>query len=168
MRQSSRRVLEQLTIAWLVLAGCARAEDPKKSDPLVGTQDAAGRVIIHVFDAGEGGKRPAALTSEFGVVMCRHANWVLFALGDRAKKSVREFTNYDRFIEALEAIPKGSTITIYDRCLMPTFYDFYPVHGELYDKFEKDCKDRGLKLAEDSKITCTCPDAAPEPPKKKQ
>ncbi|MBL9142891.1 MAG: hypothetical protein JNM99_04335 [Verrucomicrobiaceae bacterium] len=155
-----------IAIAWCLLAVLARADDQKKSDALVGTVDTSGRVILHVFDAGEGGKRPAALTSDFGIVMCRHADWVLFSLGDRAKKTVREFTSYDRFLEALETIPKGSTITIYDRCLMPTFYDFYPVHGELYDKFEKDCKDRGLKLAENPKITCTCPDAAPAPPKK--
>jgi hypothetical protein len=155
-----------IAIVWCLLTICGHADDQKKSDPLVGTVDANGRVIVHVFNAGEGRKRPAALATDYGIVMCRHADWVLFALGDRAKQSVQEFMNYDDFLEALKAIPKKSTITIYDRCLMPTFYDFYPVHEELYDKFKKDCKDRGLKVAGDSKITCTCPDAALEPPKK--
>jgi len=155
-----------ISIVWCLLTIYGHADDKKKSDPLVGTYDASGQVILHVFDAGEGRKRPAALTTEFGIVMCRHADWVLFALGDRAKKTVQEFTNYEDFTAALRAIPKGSTITIYDRCLMPTFYDFYPVHVELYDKFKRACKKGGLKVAEDSKIICTCPDAAPEPPKK--
>lgn len=156
-----------IAIVWFLVAICVHADDQKKSDPLVGTLDASGQVILHVFDAGEGSKRPAALASDYGIVMCRHADWVLFALGDRAKKTVQEFTNYEEFMDALKAIPKGSIITIYDRCLMPTFYDFYPVHEELYNKFKKACKGMGLKVAEDSKITCTCEEVAPEPPKKK-
>lgn len=152
-----------IAIVWGLLTICGHAADQKKSDPLVGTVDANGRVIVHVFNAGEGRKRPAALTTGYGIVMCRHADWVLFALGDRAKKSVQEFTNYDDFLEALKAIPKKSTITIYDRCLMPRFYDFYPVHEELYSKFKKDCKAMGLVLAKDPRITCTCEEPPPRP-----
>jgi len=155
-----------IAIAWCLLSICVGAKEEKKSDPLVGTVDDSGRIILHVFDAGGRAKRTAALTSEYGIVMCRSADWVLFALGDRAKKTVQEFTNYNEFLEALKALPKGSTVTIYDRCLIPRFYDFYPVHQELYDKFKKDCNARGLKIAKDPNITCTCEDAAPEPPKK--
>ena len=152
-----------IIFVWCLLPICGHADDQKKSDPLVGTVDAAGRVILHVFNAGEGRKRPAGLATDYGIVMCRHADWVLFALGDRKKKSVQEFTNYDDFLEAVEAIPKGSAITIYDRCLMPRFYDFYPVHAELYSKFKKDCKARGLTLAKDPRITCTCEEPPPRP-----
>ncbi len=152
-----------IVIVWCLLTICGHADDQKKSDPLVGTVYATGLVILHVFNAGEGRKRPAGLTTDYGIVMCRHADWVLFALGDRKKKTVQEFTNYDEFLEAIEAIPKGSTITIYDRCLMPRFYDFYPVHAELYSKFKKDCKARGLTLAKDPRITCTCEEPPPRP-----
>lgn len=159
-----------IAIACCLLTVCAGAQEEKKSDPLVGTTDDSGNVILHVFDAGEGDKRPAALSSDYGIVMCRSGDWVLFALGDRAKKTVQEFTNYDRFLEALKALPKGATITIYDRCQVPRFYDFYPVHQELYQKFGKASKKMGLKIAEDPNITCTCEEApapAPAPPEKK-
>ena len=167
LSQQSPMGIRQTAITFLILSLFAVAKERKLSDPLVGTVDQIGRVILHVYDAGEGGKRPAPLTSDFGVVMCRFDGWVLFALGDRARKSVQEFTNYDRFLEALDTVPKGSTITIYDRCLMPQFYDFYPVHVELYDKFAAECKERGLTLAKDPNITCTCKDYEPEPIPKK-
>lgn len=145
----------------LILFGAVGvAEEPKLSDPVIGTADASGRLALHVFSPGAANPAIARLSTDYGVVMCRRQDgWVLFALGEREKKSVREFSNYDAFLGALDEVPKGSTITIYDRCLMPTFYDFYPVHSELWKKFRKNCEQRGLKLAEEPKITCTCKEA---------
>jgi hypothetical protein len=128
------------------------AADRPLSDPAVGTVDTTGKLVIHVFYGNR-----AHLSTDYGVVMCRSAdNWVLFTIADKAKNSVREFSNYDDYLAALSELPKGSTLTIYDRCLMPQFYDFYPMHHELYQKFSRDCHKRGLKLAKEPKITCTC------------
>lgn len=88
--------------------------------------------------------------------------WCRFVLAAKRKNSVREFTNYNDFLGALSELPKGSTLTIYDRCLMPRFYDFYPVHEELYEKFSRDCRKRGIKIAKEPRITCTCEEAAPK------
>ena len=161
--------LRPILAAILLATGVSHADEEKRSDPMVGTLNSEGIVILHVFDDGHGGKRNATLTTDYGIVMCRRPDgWVLFALGDRAKRSVQEFSNYDKYIEAIAALPKGSTLTIYDRCLMPRFYDFYPVHYELYKKFKKDCNKKGLKIAADPRITCTCEEApkAPEVEKK--
>lgn len=84
--------------------------------------------------------------------------WCRFVLANKSTESVREFTSYDEYLEALSEIPKGSTLNIYDRCQMPRFYDFYPVHQELYRKFSRDCRKLGLKLAKEPQITCTCED----------
>ena len=86
--------------------------------------------------------------------------WVRFTIAEKFKNSVREFTNYDAYLDALAELPKGSTLTIYDRCLVPQLYDCYPVHQELYQKFSRDCRKRGLKLAKEPKITCTCTEVA--------
>jgi hypothetical protein len=163
----SFRKLPGILLLPLLLCLLAGAEDDvKKSHPLVGTKDARGNLILHVFGAAKGEERPAALVSDYGVVLCRSGDWVLFVLADRARQRVHEFTSYRDFEEALAALPKGSEITIYDRCLLPEFYDFYPVHEELGEKFRRACAERGLKVAEDARITCTCTAAAPPEPVK--
>lgn len=151
----------------LLLGMMAGADDEaKKSHPLVGTVDARGNLILHVFSAAKGEDRPAALVTDYGVVLCRSRDWVLFVLADRAKQRVFEFTNYGDFEKALAALPKGSEITVYDRCLLPEFYDFYPVHKELGRKFRRACGQRGLMVADDNRITCTCTAAGPPEPAK--
>lgn len=164
-RMISFRELPWILLLPLLLCMMAGAEDEaKKSHPLVGTRDARGNLILHVFGAAKGEERPAALVSDYGIVLCRSRDWVLFVLADRAKQRVHEFTSYRDFEEALAALPKGSEITIYDRCLLPEFYDFYPVHEELGEKFRRACAERGLKVAEDARTTCTCTAAAPPEP----
>jgi hypothetical protein len=151
----------------LLLCPMAEADDEaKKSHPLVGTADARGNLILHVFSAGMGEDRPAALVSDYGVVLCRSRDWVLFVMADRARQRVLEFTTYGDFEKALASLPKGSEITVYDRCLLPEFYDFYPVHEELGQKFRRTCTQRGLKVAEDTRTTCTCTATAPPEPAK--
>jgi hypothetical protein len=150
---TTRAMIRPIIALFLVaLLLAARGAEPSQSDARVGTTDTDGRIIIHVFDGC-----PAHLSSDFGIVMCHAADgWVRFTLARKAQKSVREFSNYNNFLEALAELPKGSVLTIYDRCSVPLFYDFYPVHQELHQKFSRDCRKRGLKLAEDPRITCTC------------
>lgn len=155
-------ILPLLLLSMMAGAG----DEAKKSHPLVGTADARGNLILHVFSAGMGEDRPAALVSDYGVVLCRSRDWVLFVLADRARQRVLEFTNYGDFENALASLPKGSEVTVYDRCLLPEFYDFYPVHEELGQKFRRTCARRGLKVAEDNRTICTCTAAAPPEPAK--
>jgi hypothetical protein len=147
-------------LAMILLAGGISpvlAEDEKLSDPIIGTADTSGNLALHVFGSGARNPNIARLTTDYGIVMChRKDGGALFVLGDRARKTVREFSNYERFVDALGELPPDSVITIYDRCLMPGFYDFYPVHFELYKKFKKDCAEKGLKIAKEPKLTCTC------------
>lgn len=139
-----------------ITVGNTRAAD-KPSDSLVGTTDKEGRLIFHVYKGGTMEKFPQALTTDYGVGMYRRTNGEpLFVLGNRVAKSVKEFSNYDDFLRALAKLPKGSTVSIYQRCTVHAFYDFYPVEVELYKKFEKESRKMGLKIAEDPVITCTC------------
>jgi hypothetical protein len=132
------------------------------SNPAVGTVDGRGKLVSHVFESESRDARPVHLSTDYGVMMFRAADgWSRFTLASKSTNSVREFTNYNAYLEALSALPKGSTLCIYDRCLVPTFYDFYPVHDELYRKFLRDCRKRGLNIAKEQKTTCTCKDAAP-------
>lgn len=152
--------MNHVLIAFLSLALLldVHAADTPLSDPAVGTVDATGKLVVHVFDGNR-----AHLSTDYGVVMCHSADgWVRFTIADKAKNSVREFTNYDSYLTALSDLPKGGTLTIYDRCLMPKFYDFYPMHEELYQKFSRDCRKRGLRLAKEPKITCTCTAVEPK------
>ena len=144
-------------LALLIASMACYAEEQKSSDPIIGTADASGNLAIHVFSPGAKNPNVARLTTDYGIVMCHSKDgWVLFVLADKAKKTVKEFTNYTTFLAALDEVPPDSVMTIYDRCSVPQFYDFYPVHFELYKKFRRDCGERGLKIAKDPKITCTC------------
>jgi hypothetical protein len=144
-------------LALLAACGMCFGEEQKLSDPIIGTADASGNLALHVFSPGAKNPNVARLTTDYGVLMCRGKDgWALFVLGDKAKKTVREFSNYERFIEAQGELPPDSVITIYDRCLMPRFYEFYPVHYELFKKFRRDCGEKGLIIAKDPKLTCTC------------
>ncbi len=153
-------ILPLLLLCMMAGAG----DEAKKSHPLVGTVDARGNLILHVFSAAKGDDRPAALVSDYGVVLCRSRDWVLFVLADRARQRVVEFTTYGDFEKALAGLPKGSEVTVYDRCLLPEFYDFYPVHEELGQKFRRTCAQRELKVAEDNRTICTCTAAGPPEP----
>jgi hypothetical protein len=136
----------------------SRAAETPLSHPDVGTTDGSGSLVIHVFNADSKEPVSVRLKTDYGVMMFRtNDGWVRFVLANKAKNSVREFTNYNAYLAALSELPKGSTLCIYDRCLMPTFYDFYPVHEELYAKFSRECRERGLKIAREPKIVCTCP-----------
>src|ERR1043165_5112562 len=127
------------------------------SDPLVGTTDNSGKLIIHVYTAEGADPIPVPLETEYGVMMFHGRNGsARFLLANRQRASVREFTNYNEFLAALSEEPKASVLHIYDRCTVPQFYDFYPVHEELYEKFRTDCRKRSLKIAPSPKITCTC------------
>jgi hypothetical protein len=137
-------------------APTALVADGSLSDPAVGTVDATGKLVIHVFDPQS--KRPARvhLSTEYGVLLFRNNNGVRFAIAEQAGNSVREFDIYEDYLKALATLPKGSTLTVYDRCTVPLFYDFYPLHQEMYQKFTRDCRKRGLKVAKEEKIICTC------------
>lgn len=127
------------------------------SDPLLGTRDSSGNLIIHVYTAEGADPISVPLETDYGVMLFHTRDgWVRFLLADRRKASVREFTNYADYLAALSELPRASVLHIYDRCTVPMFYDFYPVHQELYQKFRADCRKRSLKIAADPKITCTC------------
>lgn len=127
------------------------------SDPLVGTTDNSGKVIIHVYTADGADPISVPLDTDYGVMLFRaRAGSARFLLAERPNSSAREFTNYADFLAALSKLPRASVLHIYDRCLVPRFSDFYPVHQELYEKFRADCRKRSLKIAPNSKITCTC------------
>ena len=127
------------------------------SDPLVGTTDSSGKLIIHVYTAEGADPIPVPLETNYGVMMFRGRDGsARFLLADRRKASVREFTNYNHFLAALSEVPRASVLHIYDRCTVGKFYDFYPVHEELYEKLRAECRKRSLRIAPDTKITCTC------------
>ncbi|WP_395749732.1 hypothetical protein [Prosthecobacter sp.] len=131
--------------------------EKQPADPVIGSADASGALVLHVFSPGMRNPNVARLTTDYGVVLYRsREKGATFVLGDRGKNSVREFGDYSDFVKALGELPSGSVITIYDRCQMPRFFDFYPVHQAMYRMFANDCAKRGLKLAEHPKITCTC------------
>src|SRR4051812_11211049 len=94
------------------------AADTPLSNAVVGTTDATGKLVIHVFNANTKSPRAVHLSTDYGVMMFRADDgWCRFVLADKPKNSVREFTNYNTYLAALSDLPKGSTLCIYDRCL---------------------------------------------------
>lgn len=131
--------------------------EKKPSHPSVGTKDATGQLVLHVFGANTESPTVVHLSTEYGIMMCRRENGdCLFVIGDKAKNSVQEFSSYTNFLSALDDVTAGGVLTIYDRCTVPLFYDYYPVHSELYKKFRRECEKRGLKFAKNDEIVCTC------------
>lgn len=147
--------LRLITLGLLLAWNSVTAAEPTRSHPSIGTKDGTGRLVLHVF----GASTIVHLAADYGIVMCRRANGdPLFVIGDKAKNTVREFSGYSEFLAAPDDVPADSLLTIHDRCLMPRFHDFYPVHFELYKKFRRECGERGLKLSKEDKIVCTCPE----------
>jgi len=122
--------------------------------PRVGEKDAQGRLVFHIYEGSN--PKVVSLESDIGIMMFRRGGWPVFLLADRRAGKVTEFTSYETFLESLSELPEKSKITIYDRCTVPLFYDFYPVHFKLREKFSEFCKSKGLILVEDPQITCTC------------
>lgn len=150
-------VLVSLALALLAAGLMWRAEEKPVADPVVGSVDGSGNLVLHVFSPGSKIPDVACLTTNYGVVMYQSRDHgAMFVLGDRAKKSVREFGSYADFVEALGELPPRSVVTIYDRCTVPRFYGFYPMHEELYFKFKRDCAAKKVRIADMPKITCTC------------
>ncbi len=147
-----------LVVLALLAAGLVwRSEEKQVADPVVGTVDESGNLVLHVFSPGSKIPDVACLTTDYGVVLYHsRERGARFVLGDRARKSVREFGSYADFVAALGELPPRSVVTIYDRCTVPRFYDFYPVNEELHFKFERDCAAKGVRIADMPKITCTC------------
>jgi hypothetical protein len=72
----------------------ASAGDTPLSHPAVGTTDHDGRLIVHVFESEDRVPIYTHLSTDYGVLMFRATDgWCRFTLADRAKNSVREFTN---------------------------------------------------------------------------
>lgn len=150
-------LLVTLALALLAAGLVWRPEERPVPDPVVGSVDGSGNLVLHVFSPGAKIPDVACLMTDYGVVLYQsREHGAIFVLGDRAKKSVREFGSYAEFVEALGELPPKSVVTIYDRCTVPRFYDFYPVHEELFFKFERDCTAKGVRIANMPKITCTC------------
>lgn len=156
----NRRLISSFALLTLLVVGVACYVIEKKklpADPAIGSADESGNMVLHVFCPGEKDPCVARLVTDYGVVICRdNQRGALFVLGDRARKTVREFGSYPDFAQALGELPPGSVVAIYDRCTVPRFYDFYPVHVELYKKFSRHCAAKEVKIADLPQITCTC------------
>lgn len=156
----NRRLNFSFALLVLLMAGVAwyaRIGQKVPVDPVIGSADESGNLALHVFCPGEKEPCVARLTTDYGVVMYRdNQRGALFVLGDRARKTVREFGYYPDFVKALGELPPGSAVTLYDRCTVPHFYDFYPVNEEMYEKFSGDCAAQGVRIADGQKLTCTC------------
>jgi hypothetical protein len=145
-----------ISLLSILLISCHAHSPKNEADPKVGL-DASGSLVMHVFGSGSQNARPVVLRTDYGVMMHRGIDGCgRFILATKASSMVREFTNYDEFIETMSELPKGSVIDIYDRCTVPVFYDFYPVHHELLVKFENDCHKHGLTITAQPIVTCDC------------
>ncbi len=152
-----KAVLAAITILAVFFLPRLNGAQVTPSDPLVGTTDNSGKLIIHVYTAEGADPISVPLETDYGVMLFHARDGsARFLLAERHKASAREFTNYADFLTALSKLPRASVLHIYNRCTVPLFSDFYPVHQELYQKFRADCRKRSLKIAPNPKITCTC------------
>ncbi len=118
-----------------------------------GSKDENGNLVIYCFDSAS----PAVLTTDYGVVMYRDDKCMpKFILADRKAGSSKTFESYDEFTDVLGTLSKGSLLHVYDRCTVPHFYDFYPLHEELMEKFLKDARRVHVKVSKEPVIICTC------------
>lgn len=122
--------------------------------------DEKGRPIIYSF-----GKTPVIMVSDYGVMVERceqDKDEICFYLASRNPESVHSFSRWrwDEFLEAIGQLPKGSKLKIYQKCLLPSFYEFYPVHEQFAETLATECRNRGIVLLYGNKempnLTCTC------------
>lgn len=140
----------------LLITACSKPQKAMEPAVKVGDTDSQGRLIIYVYKGTSPASIPVPLRSDYGVMMYRKGGEPHFLLAERKSKKLLDRTDYNAFLDDLQKLPSGTEISIYDRCTVPHFYDFYPVHRELAEKFAAFCEKHHLKIDEESKITCTC------------
>ena len=145
-----------LALAFSAVALTATAQDAPK-EPKVGDRAASGNLIIHVFhEAKSGAPIPAELKTDYGFMVI-NLDWdhpkALYRLASRTAGTIQEFSTLKEFQAALSKLPKGAELTEYNQCLAPTYYGI----KFDWDGFRDTCKQLGIKLAADPKLTCNCP-----------
>lgn len=130
--------------------------DNESLECTAGKQNEPGNLIIHCFYE----TIPVVLTTDYGFLIYRNQYGTpQFVLAQRGLKRIQAFESWDDLLHAIRALPKHSTIHIYDRCTVPPFYSFYPLNEELLAKVKKDFRRAGASVAKTHIMTCTCDDS---------
>lgn len=145
-----------LLILPILLSGVVFGAEIESLECTAGQQNEQGNLIIHCFY----GTIPVLLTTDCGFLVSRNQYGTpQFVLARRDLKQVQTFESWDDLLDTVRALPKRSTIHIYDRCTVPPFYSFYPLHQEFLAKVKKDFRRAGVLVAEPHIMTCTCDDS---------
>jgi hypothetical protein len=147
-----------LSLAFVAVTLSAVA-DSATTEPKVGDTLASGNLVLYVFHQAKSQKPiPAELATDYGFMVLNLGSEEkpkpLYRLASRATSTVQDFETLPAFVTALSKLPKRSVLHHYDKCLVPTSYgiDFD------FNKFAATCKQLDIKLDDNAKLTCNCPD----------
>lgn len=119
----------------------------------VGDKDLKGNLIFHCFHK----YAPVALKSSYGFLLFRNEfGEPRYILARRESQSYDIFGVWEDLLLALKELPKGSQVTIYDRCTVPPFYSYAPLEKEMLEKVRKDFSASGVSVPKDHIEVCTC------------
>jgi hypothetical protein len=80
-------ILGPVLLALVVISLAWYFRERPVPDPVVGSADASGNLVLHVFSPGAKDPNVASLTTAYGVVLYHsREKGALFVLGDRARK----------------------------------------------------------------------------------
>ena len=150
-------LLTGVALAVCVHVGCERqtVDSDLSGEKEVDSRNA---VVLHIYKVKHKDLEiPVLLKTPYGVMVLRDEEGTAhFILGNQSDRSRQDFTYYENFLEALRTLPKGSVVTLYDKCTVSHFTDFHPMEWEFEKKLQKDCKKAGMRIAKDPVITCNC------------
>lgn len=155
-------------VAILFLASCRPepASNTASPSPLVhpqatfkvGDLDKDGRLIfwsINAFDHNE----PFILHKDkYGVVLYNDGSEdhpvARYILAFQSTREIVHTSDFTTFRQALTRVPRGSIVGSYDTCSISRAYG---LPSSVVSQFEKALSEAGVKVEEDGRIVCYCP-----------
>jgi hypothetical protein len=117
-----------------------------------------GGLIIHVLEGPRGLRFPVRVYDDYGFMVHNVGDenhpQARFELALNQQSRVETYSTMQEFQKALSALPKGSTLYLYDKCAASTAWGLDI--AKLIDDINSFCAGRGITVTNAEFATCTC------------
>ena len=117
-----------------------------------------GGLIIHVLEGTHGLRFPVRVYDDYGFMVHNVGDeqhpQARFELALNPESRVMTFSTMQEFQNALNVLPRGSTLYLYDKCGASTAWGLD--RAKLFDDINSFCGGRGITVTNAEFATCTC------------
>jgi hypothetical protein len=152
--------------AIILIAGCgpkpattpSSSSGPAQASFKVGDLDGAKRLIFWSIDAFDHVEPFILHQDDFGVVLYNDGSEdspvARYIIAFQSTREIVHTGDFAAFKHALSRVPKGSVVGRYDTC---SVHRAYGLPSSVVMQFEQSLTDAGLRVEEDARVVCYCP-----------